>query len=101
MACVRRPTDGKGRSGGSRTVAAVRIRARWAIPDPENAAGIVVPEESPTSAELFREALGLRPGEYGRTAIFFTYLMVASAIFIAGRTVRDTLFLSRYGISTL
>ncbi len=45
--------------------------------------------------------LGLRPGEGRRTALLFGYLLVASSVFILGRTVRDTLFLSRYSLSAL
>ena len=40
-------------------------------------------------------ALHIRPGEGRRTALLFTHLLLASAVFILGRTVRDTLFLSR------
>lgn len=46
-------------------------------------------------------ALGLRPGEGGRTATLFAHLFLASAVFILGRTVRDTLFLSRYSLAAL
>lgn len=45
--------------------------------------------------------LGLRRGEGRRTAILFVYLLLASAVFVLGRTVRDTLFLSRYPVSAL
>lgn len=45
--------------------------------------------------------LGIRPGEGRRTALLFLYLFCASAIFILGRTARDTLFLSRYPVSAL
>ena len=46
-------------------------------------------------------ALLIRPGEGRRTALLFTHLMLASAVFVMGRTVRDTLFLSRYSIRAL
>jgi ATP/ADP translocase/HEAT repeat protein len=43
----------------------------------------------------------VRPGEGRRTALLFVYLLLASAVFILGRTVRDTLFLSRFPIRFL
>ncbi|MBI4702381.1 MAG: cyclic nucleotide-binding domain-containing protein [Deltaproteobacteria bacterium] len=43
----------------------------------------------------------VRPGEGRRTALLFAQLLLASAIFILGRTVRDTLFLSRYSLKAL
>ncbi|MEZ4340217.1 MAG: Npt1/Npt2 family nucleotide transporter [Sandaracinaceae bacterium] len=46
-------------------------------------------------------ALSVREGEGRKTALLFAHLLVASAIFILGRTVRDTLFLSRYPLSAL
>jgi len=46
-------------------------------------------------------ALLIRPGEGRRTSLLFVHLMLASAVFVMGRTVRDTLFLSRYSISAL
>ncbi len=45
--------------------------------------------------------VGVRSGEGRRTAMLFAYLLVASAVFILGRTVRDTLFLSRYPLTAL
>jgi ATP/ADP translocase/HEAT repeat protein len=48
-----------------------------------------------------RSALSIEPGEGRRTALLFSYLLLASAVFILGRTVRDTLFLSRYPLSAL
>ncbi|HET6586045.1 MAG TPA: Npt1/Npt2 family nucleotide transporter [Nannocystaceae bacterium] len=50
-----------------------------------------------SAAALF----GVRPGEGRRTALLFAYLLLASAVFVLGRTVRDTLFLSRYPVSAL
>ncbi len=52
-------------------------------------------------ADALRQALGVRPDEGPRTARLFAYLLCASALFILGRTVRDTLFLSRYPIAAL
>ncbi|MCB9598156.1 MAG: cyclic nucleotide-binding domain-containing protein [Sandaracinaceae bacterium] len=46
-------------------------------------------------------ALAVREGEGLKTALLFAHLLVASSIFILGRTVRDTLFLSRYPLSAL
>src|SRR5512135_3114848 len=46
-------------------------------------------------------SLGIRAGEGRRTALCFTYLFLGSAVFILGRTARDTLFLSRYPLSAL
>ena len=46
--------------------------------------------------DAFLEAtLRIRPGEGRRTALLFTHLLLAASVFILGRTVRDTLFLSR------
>lgn len=45
--------------------------------------------------------LGVRPGEGRRTGLLFAHLLLASAVFILGRTVRDTLFLSRYSLKAL
>ncbi len=45
--------------------------------------------------------LGVRPGEGRRTGLLFVHLLLASAVFILGRTVRDTLFLSRYSLAAL
>jgi ATP/ADP translocase/HEAT repeat protein len=45
--------------------------------------------------------LMVRPGEGRRTALLFTHLLLASAVFVMGRTVRDTLFLSRYSLAAL
>jgi ATP/ADP translocase len=45
--------------------------------------------------------LGVRPGEGRRTLLLFVYLLLASAVFVLGRTVRDTLFLSRYSLTAL
>jgi len=50
-----------------------------------------------SAAALF----GVRRGEGRRTIILFVYLLLASAVFVLGRTVRDTLFLSRYPVSAL
>ena len=46
-------------------------------------------------------ALSIRPGEGRRTALLFLHLFLASAVFFLGRTVRDTLFLSRYSLAAL
>jgi len=46
-------------------------------------------------------ALGIRPGEGRRTSLLFLHLFLASAVFFLGRTVRDTLFLSRYSLAAL
>lgn len=45
--------------------------------------------------------MGLRPGEFGKTAGMFLYLMLAVGAFITGRIARDSLFLSRYDVSYL
>ena len=44
---------------------------------------------------------GVRYNERGRTLLFFLTLFLASGVFTLGRTVRDTLFLSRYDTSWL
>ncbi len=46
-------------------------------------------------------ALQIRAGEGRRTALLFLHLFLASAVFFLGRTVRDTLFLSRYSLAAL
>jgi len=52
-------------------------------------------------ASFLDATLRIRPGEGRRTAILFLHLLLASAVFVLGRTVRDTLFLSRYPIKYL
>jgi len=52
-------------------------------------------------AAFLDATLHIRPGEGRRTALLFTHLLLASAVFILGRTVRDTLFLSRYSLHAL
>lgn len=47
------------------------------------------------------EGLLVRPGEGRRTALLFAQLLLSSAVFTLGRTVRDTLFLSRFSIKAL
>ncbi|MBX7082103.1 MAG: cyclic nucleotide-binding domain-containing protein [Nannocystaceae bacterium] len=47
------------------------------------------------------ELLGIKSGERRRTGLLFAYLLCGSAILVLGRTVRDTLFLSRYSLSAL
>jgi len=54
-----------------------------------------------TLGNRFREALSIREGEGLRTFLLFSALLLASSVFILGRTVRDTLFLSRYPVSWL
>ena len=73
-----------------RPLAAPRYRARM---DRET------PPHIPRS--FAESALNIRPGEGRRTALLFLFLLLASALFILGRTVRDTLFLSRYPLSSL
>jgi ATP/ADP translocase/HEAT repeat protein len=50
---------------------------------------------------LLEAALQIRPGEGRRTGLLFLHLFLASAVFFLGRTVRDTLFLSRYPLAAL
>lgn len=47
------------------------------------------------------EGLLVRQGEGARTGLLFAQLLLSSSVFILGRTVRDTLFLSRYSLSAL
>ncbi|MBI4954463.1 MAG: HEAT repeat domain-containing protein [Myxococcales bacterium] len=47
------------------------------------------------------QALMVRPGEGRQSALCFLHLFLASAVFVLGRTVRDTLFLSRYALGAL
>ncbi|NOY92780.1 MAG: hypothetical protein GXP55_16445 [Deltaproteobacteria bacterium] len=54
-----------------------------------------------TLSTRLREALSIREGEGVRTFLLFLALLLASSVFILGRTVRDTLFLSRYPVSWL
>lgn len=51
--------------------------------------------------DAFAAALRIRPGEGRRSALLFGQLFLASSVFILGRTVRDTLFLSRYSLAAL
>jgi ATP/ADP translocase len=50
---------------------------------------------------LVETVLLVRPSEGRRTALCFLHLLLASAVFVMGRTVRDTLFLSRFPLSAL
>lgn len=50
---------------------------------------------------FLEKMLRIHPGEGRRTLILFLQLFSASGIFVLGRTVRDTLFLSRYSIDFL
>lgn len=50
---------------------------------------------------LAESAFGVRPGEGATAGLCFAYLFLASAVFILGRTARDTLFLSRYSLAAL
>lgn len=52
-------------------------------------------------AGLLDATLQIRPGEARRTGLLFFHLFLASAVFFLGRTVRDTLFLSRYSLAAL
>ncbi|MBX7192653.1 MAG: HEAT repeat domain-containing protein, partial [Sandaracinaceae bacterium] len=54
-----------------------------------------------SAAQRLAGALLVRPGEERRTALLFVHLLLASSVFVMGRTVRDTLFLSRFPISAL
>ena len=55
----------------------------------------------PSALTMIRGGLMVRPGEGVRVTLLFTHLLLASAIFVMGRTVRDTLFLSRFSIDAL
>ena len=48
--------------------------------------------------DVFESVLLIRPGEGRRTALLFLHLLLASSVFILGRTVRDTLFLTYYPV---
>ncbi len=52
-------------------------------------------------ADFMETALGVRPGEGRRTMLLFLHLLLASSVFILGRTVRDTLFLTHYSLKAL
>jgi ATP/ADP translocase len=52
-------------------------------------------------ATFLEATLQVRPGEGRRVALLFVQLLLASSVFVLGRTVRDTLFLSRYPIKYL
>ena len=51
--------------------------------------------------ETFGRWLGIRTGEWPRTAGMFLYLLMAVGAFVTGRISRDALFLSRYDITYL
>ncbi|MCC6749969.1 MAG: cyclic nucleotide-binding domain-containing protein [Deltaproteobacteria bacterium] len=59
------------------------------------------PDPGPSGLRFLADALLVRPGEERRTLLLFLHLFLASAVFVMGRTVRDTLFLSRYSLSAL
>jgi AAA family ATP:ADP antiporter len=50
---------------------------------------------------VLESAFRIRPGEARRVGLMFLYLMGVVSTFIVSRTVRDTLFLSRYELSKL
>lgn len=50
---------------------------------------------------LLDSAFRIRPGEAERVGLMFLYLMCVVSMFVVGRTVRDTLFLSRFDLSYL
>ncbi len=50
---------------------------------------------------LLESAFRIRPGEARRVGLLFVYIMSVVSTFIVGRTVRDTLFLSRYDLDQL
>ena len=54
-----------------------------------------MPRLKPALDGFLDATLRIRPGEGRRTALLFTHLLLAASVFILGRTVRDTLFLSR------
>ncbi len=54
-----------------------------------------------SAARFVEVALRIRPGEGRRTALLFLHLFLAAAVFFLGRTVRDTLFLSRFPLTAL
>ena len=53
-----------------------------------------MPRLRPALDGFLEATLRIRPGEGRRTALLFTHLLLAASVFILGRTVRDTLFLS-------
>ncbi len=50
---------------------------------------------------LLDSAFRIRRGEAERVGLMFLYLMCVVSMFVVGRTVRDTLFLSRYELNFL
>ena len=60
-----------------------------------------LPRPRAALSSVVAATLQVRPGEGRRVALLFLQLLLASAVFVLGRTVRDTLFLSRYPIKYL
>jgi HEAT repeat protein len=60
-----------------------------------------IPAVEPSALQRAAALFMVRPGEGRRTGLLFAQLLLASAIFILGRTVRDTLFLSRFPVAYL
>jgi ATP/ADP translocase/HEAT repeat protein len=54
-----------------------------------------MPRLRPAFDGFLEATLRIRPGEGRRTSLLFAHLLLAASVFILGRTVRDTLFLSR------
>jgi ATP/ADP translocase/HEAT repeat protein len=54
-----------------------------------------MPRFKPALDTFLEATLRIRPGEGRRTMLLFAHLLLAASVFILGRTVRDTLFLSR------
>jgi HEAT repeat protein/ATP/ADP translocase len=68
---------------------------------PDPAAGTGLPQLESLPGKFAESLLHIHPGEGRHVALLFIQLFASSGIFILGRTVRDTLFLSRYPVALL
>jgi ATP/ADP translocase/HEAT repeat protein len=68
-------------------------------PDPEG--GVGTPHLESLRDRFAESVLHIHPGERHHVALLFIQLFASSGVFILGRTVRDTLFLSRYPVAYL
>lgn len=50
---------------------------------------------------FFRRAIDIRPGEYGRTALMFSWMFLLIAAYVVMKAVRDSLFLHKLGVAQL
>ncbi len=51
--------------------------------------------------DIFRRAVDIRSGEYGRTGLMFSCMFLLIAAYVVMKAVRDSLFLYKLGVAQL